>query len=104
MKKIKWSIMTLTIVFAITAAFTTRPHFNCLDYQQYYLSGTNYIPVSSCYGCTSGSQFCTYYSTNGGITFAGCTIGTYNGIMFCAVEDPKTKPAANSANSAGSKH
>ncbi|GGA92142.1 DUF6520 family protein [Puia dinghuensis] len=91
MKKIKWSILSLTVVFAITAAFTSKPHFDCTTFQQYYFNGSSYIPVSAQYGCAAGSQFCTYYTTNGGITYTGCTIGTYNGCMGCAVEAPKTK-------------
>ena len=105
MKKIKWSILSLTIVFAITAAFTTKPHFDCTLFQQYFWNGSQYIQVSPNYGCAAGSIFCTYYTTNGGITFTGCTIGTYNPCFGCAVDpQAKTKPAVNSANSVVSPH
>lgn len=92
MKKIKVSILSLAIVFSICAAFVTKPHFDCTVWPQYWYNGTQYIPVSTTYGCLQQTTTCTYYSTNGGLTFAPCTVGSYDNCLGCAVT-PQSQPA-----------
>jgi hypothetical protein len=105
MKKFKWSVMSLAVVFSICAAFSTKPHFDCTTMQQYYFVPPNtYVEVSPNYGCIQGTTTCTYYTNNGGITFAPCTVGTYVNCLGCAVQDNKAKANPNSAHSAGSTH
>jgi hypothetical protein len=104
MKKFKWSVMSLAIVFSICAAFSTKPHFDCTAMQQYYFNGTQYIEVSTNYGCLQGGGGCTYVTTNGGISFIQCTVGLYDNCLGCAVKDPKAGANPNSAHSAGSTH
>ncbi|HXB08361.1 MAG TPA: hypothetical protein VNW04_14625 [Puia sp.] len=94
MKKIKWSIMSLALVFSICAAFATKPHWDCTTLPQYYFNGSGYLPVGPLYGCMQGVSTCTYYTTNGGITYSPCTIGTYNNCAGCAVETPKSSTKA----------
>ena len=86
MKKIKWSIMSLAVVFILCAALATKPHSDCTTLPQYYFNGTGYLPVSQFYACMQGGSTCTYYTLNGGITYSPCTVGTYNGCAGCAVE------------------
>jgi hypothetical protein len=60
MKKIKWTILTLVILFSIGAAFATRPH----SYQTiYWYNGSQYLVVGTMgvnYTCTSSASTCTY--------------------------------------------
>ena len=86
MKKIKWSIMTLAVVFSICAAFATKPHWDCTYLPQYWNLGNQYLPVSPYYACVQGSTTCTYYTLNGGITYSPCTVGVYDGCAGCAVK------------------
>ncbi|HLZ86873.1 MAG TPA: DUF6520 family protein [Puia sp.] len=106
MKKIKWSIMSLAVIFSICAAFATKPHFDCTSYPQYYFTGTQYLPVATTYACMQGTITCTYYTTNGGITYSPCAVGTYNGCPGCVVKTPQASatPAVNSGNSVVSQH
>lgn len=89
MKKIKWSLLSLAIIFSVCAAFATKPHFDCSTQQQYYYTGQVYMPVSSTYVCTQGGTTCTFYTMNGGITYSPCTVGTYNACGSCAVKTPQ---------------
>jgi hypothetical protein len=106
MKKIKWSIMCLAIVFSVCAAFATKPHWDCTSLQQYYFNGSGYLPVSSQWTCMQGAGTCSYYTLNGGITYSPCTVGQYNPCGGCAL--PPSQPNANLAviggNSDGSSH
>jgi len=66
MKKIKWTIMTLAILFSISAAFATRTHhFQNL----YYWNGSSYQPAGTMgvtYACvTPSSNVCTYTFSGG---------------------------------------
>jgi hypothetical protein len=88
MKKIKLSILSLAVIFSISAAFATKPHFDCSQLQQYYNTGSGYAPVSQLYGCMQGSTTCTYYTLNGGISYSPCTVGTYNNCPSCVVNTP----------------
>jgi len=91
MKKIKWSIMSLALIFSICAAFATKPHFDCTGFPQYYFNGSGYVPVSADYGCMQGTITCTYYTNNGGLTYTPCTIGLYDNCPSCAVKTPPAK-------------
>jgi hypothetical protein len=91
MKKIKLTILSLAVVFSISAAFATKPHWNCTDYVQYYYNGSGYTQVSALYGCTQNPlNTCTYYTING-INYTPCLSGTYVACMGCAVENPHAK-------------
>jgi hypothetical protein len=61
MKKSKFIIMTLAVLFAVGAAFTAKPHQPSTIY---YISGTQYFPVGTMglnYTCTTpSSNNCTY--------------------------------------------
>jgi hypothetical protein len=65
MKKIKWTILTLVILFSIGAAFATRPH----SYQTiYYYNGSQYLVAGTMglnYTCESSSANCTYTYSGG---------------------------------------
>jgi Family of unknown function (DUF6520) len=68
MKKIKWTIMTLVILFSIGAAFATRPAN--MQSGLYYWNGTGYVPVAGTMGqgwiCVSpSSAVCCYTYANG---------------------------------------
>jgi hypothetical protein len=88
MKKIKLSILSLAVIFSISAAFATKPHFDCSQLPQFYFTGSGYAPVSQFYGCMQGSTTCTYYTLNGGITYSPCSVGTYDNCPGCAVQTP----------------
>jgi len=94
MKRIKWSIMSLAIIFSLCAAFATKPHWDCTTLPQYYFNGSVYLPVTQFYGCMQGITTCTYYTNNGGITYAPCTVGTYDGCAGCVVS-----PSQSNSNS-----
>jgi hypothetical protein len=84
MKKIKWSIMTLAVVFSISSAFVTRPKaFSCGNDVQYYYQGGAYL-MAGTYGldfqCGPGSGTCTYYFT--GVTYLPCSTGTFQNLDF----------------------
>ncbi len=80
MKKIKWTIMTLTIVFSICSAFATRP---ARQVGLYYLSGIQYLPAGTLgvnYLCMSSASVCTY--TKSGSTYTPYqTLSTYSPIQ-----------------------
>jgi len=89
MKRIKWTIMCLAIIISVCGAFATRPKFDCTTFQQYFISGGAYMPAGTPgvdYICAAGSTTCTYYTTNGGITYSPCTLGVYDPCQGCAVK------------------
>jgi hypothetical protein len=91
MKKIKWTIMSLAIIVSVCGAFATRPKFTCTQLTQYYYTGTGYMPagiVDVDYICSQGSTTCTYYTTNGGITYSPCTVGVYDPCQGCIIKKP----------------
>jgi hypothetical protein len=68
MKKIKWTIMTLVVLFSIGAAFATRPAN--MQSGLYYWNGSAYMPVAGNMGqgwiCISpSSAVCCYTYANG---------------------------------------
>ena len=80
MKKIKWTLMSLAVSFAVSGAWLTRPrHDDCSNLLQYIQSGGSYI-LAGDYGvdyiCIAGSGTCTYY-TSDGVNFYPCQPGTY---------------------------
>jgi hypothetical protein len=79
MKKVKWTIMSLAVIFSICGAFATRPHFDCSNMVQYYFVGGVYTNAGT-YGvnyiCTDGTGTCTYYTTDQ-IHYFPCQNGTY---------------------------
>ena len=47
MKKFKWSVLSLAVILSVCGAFATRPHFDCSNMSQYYLSGGVYLPAGT---------------------------------------------------------
>ena len=93
MKKVKWTIMSLAVIFSICGAFATKPHFDCSNMTQYYLSGNSYVAAGTegiDYICVTGAGPCTYY-TNDGINYFACQPGTHC-TSNCFVRE-NTKPA-----------
>jgi hypothetical protein len=79
MKKIKWTLMSLAILLAVGGALATRPHFDCSNMTQYYLSGGQYFAAGVegvDYICTGGSGICTYYTADG-LHYFQCQVGDY---------------------------
>jgi hypothetical protein len=93
MKKIKWTIMALTIVLSVGGAFASRPHQgDCRTAQQYYLTAGGYNPTGvwgTNYVCDQSTNVCTYIF-DGVATFYPCRIGQYHSIMATDTK-PKTK-------------
>jgi hypothetical protein len=78
MKQIKWTIMSLAIIFSVCGAFVTRPHYDCTYDIQYYWNGYGYAPAGTFgvnYICEDGPQNCTY--TKFGLNYYACQTGTY---------------------------
>lgn len=101
MKKVKWTIMSLAIILSVCGAFATRPHFDCSNLQQYFLSGTSYVEAGTYgvdYTCVADlSSTCTYYTTNQH-TFWACASGVYctaNCFVGQKPKDPKPKPVSS---------
>jgi len=69
MKKTKFAILTLAILFSVCAAFVSNRKFDCRTATQYYWNGQSYVLAGtifvnySCEGPTS--QVCTYWFTLG---------------------------------------
>jgi hypothetical protein len=98
MKRIKWTVLSLAIIVSVCGAFATRPKFDCTTLTQYYFTGGTYMPAGQInidYVCTQGSIICTYYTTNGGITYTPCIVGVYDNCQGCAIK--KTVPPAPQA-------
>ena len=91
MKKIKWTILTLVILFSIGAAFATRPK----PYQTlYYYNGSQYLPAGTMglnYYCTSSANVCTY-SYSGGVYTPYMTAAAYTPLGVTTAK-AKPKPA-----------
>lgn len=87
--------MSLAVIFSVCGAFVTRPHYDCTTMQQYYeVSNNNYAPTGILgidYTCSQGSGTCTYYTTNGGITYTPCMSGVYDPCQGCIVKKPSVK-------------
>jgi hypothetical protein len=80
MKKIKWTLMSLAILLAVGGAFATRPHWDCSNLTQYYMSGGQYFAAGVeglDYICTGSTGTCTYYTPDAGLHYYQCQIGTY---------------------------
>jgi len=79
MKKIKWSIMALTIVASVSGAFATAPQHDCRTDQQYYWTGGGFMPTGVWavnYLCDASSNTCTY-TTDGFGHYFPCRTGDY---------------------------
>jgi len=102
MKKLKWSIMSLSVVFSICAAFATRPHFDCSNMTQYYFAGGTYNDAGRegvDYTCQAGTGTCTFYTPDG-IHYYTCSTGLFDNCVGCAVKNTTKKgnPASNRPN------
>jgi hypothetical protein len=82
MKKIKWTILSIAIVFSITSAFVTRPKkFGCQNDVQYYYQGGGYFMAGTYgvdYECGEGSGTCTYYNTDD--QYLPCSVGAFENL------------------------
>ncbi len=96
MKKIKWTLMTLAIVFGIGGAFATRLHQDCQGATQYYSNGGAYVLAGRLgidYICvTPSSAVCTYYKV--GSTYTPCMYGNYC-ISNCRTSNPSPQKPKN---------
>jgi hypothetical protein len=94
MKRIKWTIMTLAIVFSVGSAFTTRLYSDTKAQSNlYYWNGNAYMPAGQygvAYFCQSSSSVCTY-SYSGGVYTPYQTLGTYSPIAVIKNDPPKKK-------------
>lgn len=91
MKKIKWTFMSLAILIAVGGAFATRPHWDCSQMTQYHLVGGTYVQAGVegiDYICATGSEACTYY-TSDGIHYFQCQVGSYCTANCFVRENPK---------------
>ena len=66
MKKIKFSLMFVAVIIAVTSAFATqKTAFDCTYQQQYYYNGSGYTPLGEIgvdYDCDWDDLVtCTYY-------------------------------------------
>ena len=99
MKKVKWTIMSLALIVSVCGAFATRPHFDCSQMQQFFLSGGVYMPagiIGDDYVCSTGNNPCTYYTADG-IHYFACYIGSYCTGNCIVRENPK--PAKSKTSS-----
>jgi uncharacterized protein DUF6520 len=88
--KIKWTILTLAILFSIGSAFATRPRANFGTL--YYYNGSGYLPAGTFgvnYVCETSSNVCTY-TFSGGVYTPYQTSANYTPI---GVTTPTTQPA-----------
>jgi Family of unknown function (DUF6520) len=75
MKKTKWPLMILVILFSIGAAFATRPKPQST---LFYWNGTSYVLAGAMgvnYYCGISTQTCTYTYSNG--VYSPYDQGTY---------------------------
>lgn len=82
MNKIKWTLMTLAIVFSIGGAFATRSHPpKDVENGLYYYNGFGYIPVDGNQGqgylCINLANVCTYFFNSSTQTYNPYTVGSY---------------------------
>lgn len=80
MKKMKFSLMGLALVAALTSAFATRPDcLSCQTAQQYHLNNGVYELQGTFgldYDCDPDTITCTYYHPVGQPNvFAACRLG-----------------------------
>jgi hypothetical protein len=94
MKRIKWTIMTLAIVFSVGSAFTTRLYSDTKAQSNlYYFNGTQYMPAGQFgvdYFCQSSSSICTY-SRSGNTYTPYQTLSTYSPLSAVKSDPPKKK-------------
>jgi hypothetical protein len=92
MKKIKWTIMTLAICLSLGGALATAPQHDCRTDQQYFLSGSVYMPAGvfgQTFLCDAGLSPCTY--TFDGVNYWPCRQGSYR-IVNLTSTSPTPKP------------
>ncbi|AXY75617.1 hypothetical protein D3H65_17260 [Paraflavitalea soli] len=82
MKKMKFSLMGLALVAALTSAFATRPDcLTCQTAQQYHLNNGVYEAQGVFgldYDCDPDTIICTYYHPVGQPNvFAACRMGIW---------------------------
>jgi hypothetical protein len=94
MKKIKWTIMTLAVVFSVGSAVATRLYSDTKAQNNlYYFNGTQYMPAGQygvTYICQSSSTICTYSYSNGVYT-PYQTLGQYTFVTLTKNDPPKKK-------------
>jgi hypothetical protein len=93
MKRIKWTIMTLAIVFSVGSAFTTRLYTAPRQSYLYYWNGNTYMAAGQFgvdYTCQSSSSICTY-SRSGNTYTPYQTLATYSPIEAIKKDSPKKK-------------
>jgi hypothetical protein len=94
MKRIKWTIMTLAVVFSVGSAFTTRFYADTRAQSNlYYWNGTAYMPAGQFgvnYVCQSSSSICTY-SRSGNTYTPYQTLSTYSPLDQIKTDEPKKK-------------
>lgn len=96
MKKIKWTIMTIAVLFSIVSAFSFRPH--PMQTGLYYLHAGIYSPVNGTEGigwiCETSASICTY--SKSGQTYTPYQTGaTYFSLAVAPAtpaSTPKTEP------------
>jgi hypothetical protein len=79
MKRVKWTIMSLTIILSsVSVAFTAKPKcFTCQQMDQYWYNGTSYQYVGEVgidYNCAYPGTICTY-TTKDYIHYTPCNNG-----------------------------
>jgi hypothetical protein len=88
MKKIKWTIMTLTILLSVGGAMASRfQQPGCAQLTQYWFDGANYHLAGkqgANYICESSANVCTY--TYNGVVYTPCQMGSYFPCQGCIVE------------------
>lgn len=84
MKKVKFSLMYLAAIAAISSAFAMRPAVICDNQPQYHWDGSMYHLLGEFgvdYDCDwSPAVTCTFYRPNPisqPNTYAGCKLGTF---------------------------
>ncbi len=92
MKKIKWTMMAITICLSVGGALATAPQTDCRTLQAYYWTGVGYMPAGifgQTFLCDSGSDVCTY--TFDGLNYWPCRQGTYRSVNLTNTS-PTPKP------------
>jgi hypothetical protein len=84
MKKMKFSLMSLAVIVAITSAFTTRPDVLCDNATQYYKVNGVYLEAGEegvDYDCDyTPAVTCTYYKPNPVThpnSYSACKLGDF---------------------------
>jgi len=79
MKRLKFLLLSTSIILSVFAAIASKPKFDCTGVPQYYWNGGAFIPAGTFgidYYCTSVGEACTYYQVTLD-TYAVCQFGTY---------------------------